>query len=75
MRRVKSDKLIISDLPEKNEMKIYVDLSQEQASIYQDLVEKTLQEIKESSSDQRKKRGIILTLLVKLKHHHHLNKE
>ena len=67
MRRVKSDKSVINDLPEKNEMKIIIELTEEQIKLYQELVENTLKEIENLSTDKRKKKGLILTLLVKLK--------
>ena len=67
LRRVKSDKTVIKDLPEKNEMKIIIDLTETQVKLYKELVENTLKEINNLSSDKRKKRGIILGLLVKLK--------
>ncbi len=67
MRRVKSDKSIIEDLPEKNEIKIMVQLNERQVKLYQELVEKTLNEIETVQSDKRKQRGLILGLLVKLK--------
>ncbi len=67
MRRVKSDKSVIDDLPEKNEMKIIIELTEEQVKLYKKLVEDTLQEIETLSTDKRKKKGLILTLLVKLK--------
>jgi SNF2 family DNA or RNA helicase len=67
LRRVKSDKSVIDDLPEKNEMKIIIDLTEEQVKLYKKLVEDTIQEIDTLSTDKRKKRGLILALLVKLK--------
>ncbi len=67
MRRVKSDKSIINDLPEKNEMKIYIELSEVQVKLYKELVETTLEKIDNISNDKRKKTGVILGLLVKLK--------
>jgi SNF2 family DNA or RNA helicase len=67
LRRVKSDKRVIKDLPDKNEMKIVVDLTEMQVKLYKELVENTLKEINNMSSDTRKKRGTILALLVKLK--------
>ena len=67
MRRLKSDKSIIKDLPEKNEMKILIELSNAQVKLYQELVENTLKEIENESSDKRKKRGLILGLIIKLK--------
>ena len=66
LRRVKSDKRIISDLPEKNEMKLYIELSEEQRNLYQELVAEALKEIENAASDKRKKRGLVLGLLVKL---------
>jgi len=67
MRRVKSDKSIINDLPEKNEMKIFLELSEEQVKLYKELVENTLKELGSLSTEKRKKTGLILGLLVKLK--------
>ncbi len=67
MRRVKSDKSVISDLPEKNEMKVFIELTEEQIKLYKELVENTLKEIETLSADKRKKKGLILALLVKLK--------
>ncbi len=67
LRRVKSDKTVIKDLPDKNEMKIIIDLTETQIKLYKELVEDTLKEINNISSDLRKKRGTILALLVKLK--------
>jgi SNF2 family DNA or RNA helicase len=65
LRRLKTDKEIIQDLPEKQEMNVFCGLSVEQAELYQTLVEGSLSEIEESMGIQR--RGLILTLLVKLK--------
>jgi len=67
LRRLKSDKGVIKDLPDKNEMKIIIDLTETQVKLYKELVENTLKEIDDISSDNRKKRGLILGLLVKLK--------
>ena len=39
LRRLKTDKSIISDLPEKNEMKVWCTLTAEQATLYQAVVE------------------------------------
>ena len=67
IRRVKSDNSIINDLPEKNEMKIFLELSDEQVKLYKELVENTLKELGSLSTEKRKKTGLILGLLVKLK--------
>jgi SNF2 family DNA or RNA helicase len=65
LRRLKSDKNIIQDLPEKQEMNVFCGLSTEQANLYQQLVDKSLEEI--NQTDEIKRRGLILTLLMKLK--------
>ncbi len=65
LRRLKTDRSIISDLPEKMEMKVYCNLSKEQASLYQAVVNDTLKELKSSEGIQRK--GLVLATLSKLK--------
>lgn len=65
LRRLKTDKEIIQDLPEKQEMNVFCGLSAEQASLYQKLVDESLVEIE--SSEGIKRRGLILTLLLRLK--------
>ena len=65
LRRLKTDKNIIQDLPEKQEMNVYCGLSSEQAKIYQDLVADSLERINESIGIQR--HGLVLNLLMKLK--------
>jgi SNF2 family DNA or RNA helicase len=65
LRRLKTDKDIIQDLPEKQEMNIFCGLSAEQATLYQKLVDESLIEIE--SSEGIKRRGLILTLLLRLK--------
>ncbi len=65
LRRLKTDKTIIQDLPEKQEMTVFCGLSSEQAELYQELVDNTLTEIEEKTGIERK--GLILSLLMKLK--------
>ncbi len=65
LRREKSDKSIISDLPEKNEMTVYCGLTEEQAALYQAHIEKTMEEIEESDGIERK--GKILSMILRLK--------
>ncbi len=69
LRRLKTDKTIISDLPEKIEMNVYCTLTQEQATLYQATVEEGFSLVKEAESenDQMKRRGMVLSLLMKLK--------
>ena len=65
LRRLKSDRSIIQDLPEKQEMTVFCGLSAQQAELYQGLVERSLVEIESADGIQRK--GMILALLVRLK--------
>lgn len=65
LRRLKTDKSIIADLPEKMEMKVFCTLTKEQASLYAAVTENMMREIEESEGMQR--RGIILATLSKLK--------
>ena len=65
LRRLKTDRRIIQDLPEKLEMKVYCTLSREQASLYQATVQDMVAQVEESQGIQRK--GLILATLMKLK--------
>jgi len=65
LRRLKTDKTIIADLPEKMEMKVFCTLTKEQASLYAAVVQDALPTLDEAEGIQR--RGIILATLSKLK--------
>ncbi len=65
LRRLKTDRTIITDLPKKNEMKVFCSLTEEQASLYEAHVTKMLEEIEASEGIQR--RGLVLSALTRLK--------
>ncbi len=65
LRRVKTDKSIISDLPEKMEMNVLCPLTKEQASLYASIIKDTERALASSEGIQRK--GIILSTLTRLK--------
>jgi SNF2 family DNA or RNA helicase len=65
LRRLKTDKDIIQDLPDKQENTVFCSLSTEQATLYQKIVDQSLADIDAATGIQR--RGMILALLVKLK--------
>ena len=65
LRRLKTDKSIIKDLPDKIEMKTFCNLTREQASLYQAVVDEMMEKIEASESIQRK--GLVLASLMKLK--------
>ncbi len=65
LRRLKTDKAIIRDLPDKMEMKVFCNLTQEQASLYEAVVKEMIEKIENSEGIERK--GLILSTLLKLK--------
>jgi len=65
LRRLKTDKSIITDLPEKLEMKVVCTLTKEQATLYQAVVDEMLRRIGESEGIERK--GLVLAAMLRLK--------
>lgn len=65
LRRLKTDKTVISDLPDKVEMKAYAELSRKQAVIYEGLVADLKGALDETEGMRR--RGLILAYLMKFK--------
>jgi hypothetical protein len=65
LRRLKTDKRIISDLPEKTEMQAFCSLTPRQAALYQEAVEELKEKLEEADGVQR--RGVILASLMRLK--------
>jgi non-specific serine/threonine protein kinase len=65
LRRLKSDKSIVSDLPDKVEMKTWAAMSKKQAVLYQEVIEGITAALAEVDGIQRK--GIILSAIMKFK--------
>jgi SNF2 family DNA or RNA helicase len=65
LRRLKTDKTIISDLPEKNEMTVWCPLTPEQATLYQAVLEDMMAVIENTEGIER--RGNVLAAMTKLK--------
>jgi superfamily II DNA or RNA helicase len=65
LRRLKTDTSVIQDLPAKMEMKIFCNLTPEQASLYKSVVEETSRALEAAEGIKRK--GVILAALTKLK--------
>ena len=65
LRRLKSDRSIISDLPEKTEVAAYCGLSKAQAVLYQQAVKQMAQAIE--NLDGIKRRGLVLSYLLRFK--------
>ena len=66
LRRLKTDQSIISDLPDKQEMKVWCNLTPEQASLYAATVADMLSRI-EDAADDISRRGLVLATMAKLK--------
>jgi SNF2 family DNA or RNA helicase len=65
LRRLKTDRAIIADLPEKQEIKDYCTLTREQASLYRAVLKELEEPLDKAEGIQRK--GVILATLMKLK--------
>ncbi len=70
LRRMKTDKAIISDLPDKIEQTDYITLSKKQTALYEQQIEETkkaLTEIHLQEADPMKRRGLVVSAIGKLK--------
>lgn len=65
MRRLKSDKSIIKDLPDKIEKNQYCELTPAQTAIYQNVVDTMMKDVEQSEGIAKK--GMILKLITALK--------
>ena len=65
LRRMKTDKNIIADLPDKTEVKAFCMLSRKQAALYQQTVDTFSGELEAAEGIER--RGMVLALLMRLK--------
>lgn len=65
LRRLKTDRSIIADLPDKTEVKAFCLLSRKQAALYQQAVDDLSEQLENADGIQR--RGVVLALLMRLK--------
>jgi len=65
LRRMKTDKSIIADLPDKTEVNVFCPLSRKQAALYQQAVEDLARQLEDVDGMQR--RGIVLAFLMRFK--------
>lgn len=65
LRRLKTDKRIIADLPDKTEVRAWCSLSKTQAALYQKAVAELTQGLQEASGIQRK--GLVLAFIMRFK--------
>jgi len=68
LRRLKTDRAVIADLPDKTEVKAFCSLTKRQAALYQESVESLAREIAEVNPvDRMRRRGLVLSYLLRLK--------
>jgi hypothetical protein len=65
LRRLKTDKAVIADLPDKTEIKAFCQLSRKQAALYQQGVRELAEQLADSTGIQRK--GLVLAFLMRFK--------
>jgi superfamily II DNA or RNA helicase len=65
LRRMKTDKAVIADLPDKTEIKALCSLSRRQVALYGQAVEDLAKRLEEADGIERK--GVVLTMLMRLK--------
>ncbi|MCR4414095.1 MAG: DEAD/DEAH box helicase [Thermoguttaceae bacterium] len=65
LRRLKTDRRVIDDLPDKTEVRAWCNLSKRQAALYAKLVEELSDALK--GTDGMKRRGLVLAYLMRLK--------
>jgi superfamily II DNA or RNA helicase len=65
LRRLKTDKRVIADLPEKTEVRAYCSLSRQQAALYEQTVRDLIDKLENVEGIQR--RGLVLAQLLRLK--------
>ncbi len=67
LRRLKTDRSVISDLPDKTEIKTWCGLTKRQAKIYARLVEELARVLADPDIEPIRRRGIVLGFLMKFK--------
>lgn len=65
LRRLKTDKTVIADLPDKTEVKAFCQLSRKQAALYQQAVKELAEQLDNAEGIQRK--GVVLSFLMRFK--------
>jgi len=66
LRRLKTDRTVIQDLPDKLEMKVYCTLTKEQATLYAAVVQQA-EAVLEGMEQGIGRRGLVLSTLLRLK--------
>ncbi len=68
LRRLKTDRSVIADLPEKTELRAFCSLTKRQAALYQESVDSLAREVAKVAPDEpMRRRGLILAYLLRFK--------
>lgn len=67
LRRLKTDRAVIADLPDKVEIKEYAGLSKKQIGLYKGLVKELERKLQQEDGDGIARKGLILASLMKFK--------
>ena len=65
LRRLKTDKTVIADLPDKTEIKAFCSLSRRQAALYEQAVKELCEQLADATGIRRK--GLVLSFLMRFK--------
>ena len=65
LRRMKTDKAVIADLPDKTEVKAFCQLSRKQAALYEQAVRELAKQLEDAEGIRRK--GVVLSFLMRFK--------
>jgi len=65
LRRLKTDRNVIADLPDKTEVKAFCQLSRRQAALYEQAVKDLAEQLEDAEGIRRK--GLVLTFLMRFK--------
>jgi hypothetical protein len=65
LRRLKTDKTVIADLPDKTEVKAFCPLSRKQAALYEEAVRELSKQLADTEGIRRK--GLVLSFLMRFK--------
>jgi superfamily II DNA or RNA helicase len=65
LRRLKTDKAVIADLPDKTEVKAFCPLSRRQAALYEQAVRELAEQLEDAEGIRRK--GLVLSFLMRFK--------
>ncbi len=67
LRRLKTDKRVIADLPDKVEMTAFCSLTRKQAALYQQSVQELAERLEDANIPPIQRRGVVLAFLTRFK--------